>query len=122
MPRSLPPIGMYAVQVCELTALRRLVLSTEQGSWGGEHARRRAADLQARSCCIEALVFLVTAICVHAQCEHVCRYVLAQGKEPGHKARSRVTVCYVIREHAAGTGQQDKRCFLHAIGRRCRTT
>ena len=37
------------LQVCELSSLQRLVLSTEQGSWGGEHARRRASDLQAPS-------------------------------------------------------------------------
>lgn len=33
-------------QVCEVTSLRRLVLSTEQGGWDSEHARRRSADLQ----------------------------------------------------------------------------
>lgn len=35
-------------QVCEVTSLQRLVLSTVQGSWGSEHIRRRSVDLQAR--------------------------------------------------------------------------
>lgn len=35
-------------QVCEVTSLQRLVLSTAQGSWGSEHARRRSTDLQVR--------------------------------------------------------------------------
>ena len=36
-----------ADQVCEVTSLQRLVLSTAQGSWGSDHARRRSTDLQA---------------------------------------------------------------------------
>ncbi|CAL8471537.1 g11079 [Coccomyxa elongata] len=41
-----PQLNTVPDAVCELTALRRLVLSTEAGVWGGEHARRRSTDLQ----------------------------------------------------------------------------
>lgn len=34
-------------QICEVTSLKRLVLSTENaGIWSCEHARRRSSDLQ----------------------------------------------------------------------------
>ncbi|KAK9918587.1 hypothetical protein WJX75_005176 [Coccomyxa subellipsoidea] len=41
-----PQLNTLPDAVCELTALRRLVVSTETGVWGGEHARRRSTDLQ----------------------------------------------------------------------------
>lgn len=34
------------MQVCDVTSLQRLTLSTDAGAWGGEHARRRSVELQ----------------------------------------------------------------------------
>ena len=35
-----------ALQVCDVAHLRRLVVSTDAGAWGGDHARRRSVELQ----------------------------------------------------------------------------
>ena len=34
------------MQVCEVAHLQRLVVSTDAGAWGGDHARRRSVELQ----------------------------------------------------------------------------
>jgi hypothetical protein len=39
-------------QVCDIISLQRLVINTEAGMWGGEHMRRRSADLQVRCCAL----------------------------------------------------------------------
>ena len=33
-------------QVCDVAHLQRLVVSTDAGAWGGDHARRRSVELQ----------------------------------------------------------------------------
>ena len=35
-----------AMQVCDVAHLQRLVVSTDAGAWGGDHARRRSVELQ----------------------------------------------------------------------------
>ena len=35
-----------ATQVCDVAHLQRLVVSTDAGAWGGDHARRRSVELQ----------------------------------------------------------------------------
>lgn len=34
------------LQVCDVTSLKQLSLSTDAGAWGGDHTRRRIVDLQ----------------------------------------------------------------------------
>ena len=34
------------LQVCDVTTLKLLSLSTDAGAWGGDHTRRRSVDLQ----------------------------------------------------------------------------
>ena len=34
------------MQVCDVVHLQRLVVSTDAGAWGGDHARRRSVELQ----------------------------------------------------------------------------
>ena len=34
------------MQVCDVAHLQRLVVSTDAGAWGGDHARRRSVELQ----------------------------------------------------------------------------
>ena len=37
------------LQVCDVTSLKQLSLSTDAGAWGGDHTRRRSVDLQVSS-------------------------------------------------------------------------